>query len=94
MDAEAFIYQGQVAAGIGYPGNGVRHVDLNGDGRADYVYVGPDGTTIAYMNTFDESFPGNIRYVNKGQIHGSISNGVPGSSVRFADITGKGTPIT
>ena len=28
-----------MATGIGRPGNGVRHVDLNGDGRADYVSI-------------------------------------------------------
>lgn len=43
------------------------------------------------MNTHDESYPGGIRYVDNGQIHGPTKNGLPGTSVRFADVTGKGT---
>lgn len=90
LDNSGFIYQGQIANGIGKPGYGVRHVDLNGDGRADYVYVGPDGTTIAWRNVFDPKFPGGIRYVNDGEIHGP--SGVPGAQIQFADVSGKGTP--
>lgn len=42
---------GQIAEGIGRDGQYVRMLDMNGDGKADYVWVDPtSGETICWLN--------------------------------------------
>ncbi|KAL8709701.1 MAG: hypothetical protein Q9220_005641 [cf. Caloplaca sp. 1 TL-2023] len=42
--------QTRSAKGIGRDGAGVRFADLNGDGRAEYLYVESNGAVIVYLN--------------------------------------------
>ncbi|KAF7378393.1 Acetyl xylan esterase [Mycena sanguinolenta] len=41
---------GTIATGIGEDGTGVRFADLNGDGRAEYLWLDEDGAMTAYLN--------------------------------------------
>ncbi|KAL8735840.1 MAG: hypothetical protein Q9181_002669 [Wetmoreana brouardii] len=74
----------KVATGIGKVGAGVVFADLDGDGRADYLFVNKTtGSIIAYLNTGkgDEI---TWKPVNNGK---EIASGVaPRELVRFADI--------
>jgi hypothetical protein len=41
---------GQIATGLGWAGQGVRFADIDGDGRADYLYVDGQGALRAFKN--------------------------------------------
>ncbi|KAH6723671.1 hypothetical protein BKA61DRAFT_463104, partial [Leptodontidium sp. MPI-SDFR-AT-0119] len=74
--------QGESASGIGKDGAGVRFGDLNGDGRAEYLYVGTDGSVDPCLQARKVSWlpQGNIATgVNRAQ-----------DNVVFADINGDG----
>ncbi|MGK5545370.1 FG-GAP-like repeat-containing protein [Streptomyces sp. URMC 127] len=58
-------------------------VDINGDGRADYLVVDDNGAVRAYVNGGGD---GHGSWINKGVI--ATGTGAPGSKVRFADING------
>ncbi|MGW9396547.1 FG-GAP-like repeat-containing protein [Streptomyces sp. NPDC055642] len=77
-----------VASGVGEPGGHVRFADIDGDGRADYLVVDPDGTVQAWINGGPK--PGSGDYVWRPQ--GTIATGLlsPDSQVQFADLDGDG----
>ncbi|GGP66221.1 FG-GAP-like repeat-containing protein [Streptomyces abikoensis] len=77
---------GRIATGVpGASGRDVRFADIDGDGKADYLVVGADGSVRAWRNAGggrDDWSP-----------YGLIATGVPGATgdqVRFADIDGDG----
>ncbi|WP_225320921.1 FG-GAP repeat domain-containing protein [Streptomyces luteolifulvus] len=61
-------------------------MQLNGDNRADYVKIFPDGSVRAALNT--RSADGRIHWVDQGIIAPGV--GQPGEAVRFADMNGDG----
>lgn len=47
-----FVESGQIASGVPHANlQTLRFPDINGDGRADYVYIGEGGSLNHYMNT-------------------------------------------
>ncbi|MGW5003571.1 GDSL-type esterase/lipase family protein [Streptomyces hydrogenans] len=60
-------------------------VDINGDGRADYLVVEDNGAVRAYVNTARAD--GTIKWTDQGYI-ASGSAAWRGDQVRFADISG------
>ncbi|MEV5511295.1 FG-GAP-like repeat-containing protein [Streptomyces orinoci] len=78
---------GVIATGItGVTPDQVRFADINGDGKADYLIVGKDGSIHAYINKGGDGHGGWTDY-------GVIATGAPGGTpdrVRFADINGDG----
>ena len=82
-------YGDDIATGIGRPGAGVRFADLSGDGRADYLYVHPNGAVDAYQNqpkAGDPTKPSWLPQTNP------IATGVGSKreNIIFADIDGDG----
>ncbi|UCM90452.1 FG-GAP-like repeat-containing protein [Streptomyces marincola] len=77
-----------VASGVGEPGGHVRFADINGDGRADYLVVDPDGTVQAWLGGGPKPEGGD--YVWRPQ--GTIATGLrsPSSQIQFADLDGDG----
>lgn len=74
---------GVVASGVGATLAEVRFADLNGDRRADYLVVGPQGQVRAWLNDRANGSP--WRYL------GEVAAGAgPREEVRFADLTGDG----
>ena len=73
----------QLAAGIG-DGAGVRFADIDGDGRADYIWLSKSGATTVYLNKAGILIP-----LNGGN---PIAAGVGANrqDIRFADINGDG----
>lgn len=89
-DFNAWDQVGQVASGIG-EGAGVRFVDINGDGKADYLWISPEGGVEYYRNggRASSSSTGNGKWIwyYEGQIaSGRGKRGV----LRFADLDGDG----
>ena len=41
---------GQIASGVGDPGNQIQFADLDGDGRDEYIDVAPDSSVTAWYN--------------------------------------------
>ncbi|KAK2733485.1 hypothetical protein FQN57_002094 [Myotisia sp. PD_48] len=79
----------KIAGGVGGTREEVRFADLNGDGRAEYLRVHPDGSVSAWLNVLEASNDiKNIIWVPQGKIAGGI--GLPGAGVRFADLNGDG----
>lgn len=76
---------GQVATGVG-DGPGVRFADINGDGKADYLWIAKDGSVKAYLNGGN----GSNGWIWESQ--GVIATGVgaPRQDIKFADINGDG----
>ncbi len=77
---------GVIAPGMGGPAGRIDLVELNGDHRADYVKIFPDGSVRAALNT--QQADGRIHWVDQGIIAPGV--GQPGESVRFADMNGDG----
>ncbi|GAA3066638.1 hypothetical protein GCM10020254_07790 [Streptomyces goshikiensis] len=71
---------------MGGPAGRIDLVQLNGDHRADYVKIFPDGSVRAALNTLGAD--GRIHWVDQGIIAPGV--GQPGDSVRFADMNGDG----
>lgn len=47
-----FVEGGEIATGVPHANwETLRFPDINGDGRADYVYIGEGGALMHYMNT-------------------------------------------
>ena len=85
----AWVYQGKIASGLGKNGSEVQFADLNGDGRAEYLWVHPDGSVDAWLN-LDSSSPGPSSEVVSWQPLGTIATGIGKSStgLEFGDING------
>ncbi|WP_061298145.1 FG-GAP-like repeat-containing protein [Herbidospora cretacea] len=74
---------GVIASGVGATLAEVRFADLNGDRRADYLVVGPQGQVRAWLN--DRADGSSWKYL------GEVAAGAgPREEVRFADLTGDG----
>ncbi|KAL8651232.1 MAG: hypothetical protein Q9226_004788, partial [Calogaya cf. arnoldii] len=78
--------QGVIATGIGRDGEGVRFADINGDNKADYVWISEKGEMVVYLNVIGENSAKFIPY-NEGKF---VAPGVGGSrdEVRLVDING------
>ncbi|KAF2872785.1 hypothetical protein BDV95DRAFT_398340 [Massariosphaeria phaeospora] len=76
---------GQVATGVG-DGPGVRFADINGDGKADYLWVAKDGSVKAYLNGGSGS--NGWVWESRGVIAKGV--GAPRQDIKFADINGDG----
>ncbi|MFD3729242.1 FG-GAP-like repeat-containing protein [Streptomyces sp. NPDC058671] len=78
--------QGYVATGsTQWTGGQVRFADVNGDGRADYLVVEPNGATRAFLNIADTT--GKIKWTDQGVI-ATGSSYWTSDLIRFADING------
>ncbi|MFD8934776.1 FG-GAP repeat domain-containing protein, partial [Streptomyces sp. NPDC059578] len=76
---------GQVATGsTQWSDRQVRFADLNGDGRADYLVVGPNGSVEAFQNV-----DGKGAWTKLGQV-ATGSTQWSDRQVRFADLNGDG----
>jgi hypothetical protein len=81
--------QGTIATGIGKDGAGVRFADINGDGRAEYLYVNEDGSVEAYLNAVGPDNGPNaakVTWLPQGTIATGV--GMRRENVIFADING------
>ncbi|KAL8846305.1 MAG: hypothetical protein Q9221_008603 [Calogaya cf. arnoldii] len=78
--------QGVIATGIGRDGEGVRFADINGDGKADYVWISEKGEMVVYLNVIGEN-PAKFIPYNEGKF---IAIGIGGSreEIRLVDISG------
>lgn len=76
---------GQVATGVG-DGAGVQFADIDGDGKADYLWVAKNGAVKAYLNGGSSS-DGWV-WTSQGVIATGV--GPPREDVKFADINGDG----
>lgn len=79
-----------MAGGIGKNGAGVRFADLNGNGRADYLWVDDNGAVTAYANhdSPDPAYPARVTWFPQGVIASGV--GATREEVVFADIDGDG----
>ncbi|MFF3088520.1 FG-GAP-like repeat-containing protein [Streptomyces nojiriensis] len=75
---------GQVAAGVTNDRSRIRFADNDGDGKADYLHVKPDGKVDLYVNRGGDVVP------NGWQVVGQIASGVTTdhTKVQFADFDG------
>ncbi|KAM5501266.1 hypothetical protein McanMca71_005380 [Microsporum canis] len=87
-----WVQQGTIATGIGKPGVGVRFADINGDGRAEYLYVDPVGAVTAYLNagfTYGNNKDGTVVWIPQGLIATGVGPGRR-EDIIFTDINGDG----
>ncbi|MER5935228.1 FG-GAP-like repeat-containing protein [Streptomyces sp. NPDC002054] len=78
---------GRVATGVTTDRTRVRLADFDGDGRADYLYIAPDGGVTAYLNR-----GGDVIGANGWELTGKVAWGTTRAhqQVRFADFDGDG----
>ena len=80
---------GKIASGTGSSDlQGVHLVDLNGDGKADYVWLDSNGKATAYINYRGHNSGLAPIWVSEGVIATGI--GVKRQNVTFGDLTGDG----
>ncbi|WP_218011086.1 FG-GAP-like repeat-containing protein [Herbidospora mongoliensis] len=84
-DGVSWQAKGEIATGSG-PRDSIRFADINGDGRDDYLVVGPQAQVTAWFNT--PGGGGGVTWVSQGDIASGF--GLPGSMIDFADIDGNG----
>ncbi|KAI9784407.1 MAG: hypothetical protein M1835_003593 [Candelina submexicana] len=93
-DKGKFIWQKPVpiAGGInGASRNEIRFADLNGDGRAEYIRVHPDGALDIWLNVRNDSETGSSLGINwLPQANSASGFGNEGPGVQFADLNGDG----
>ncbi|WP_189892257.1 FG-GAP-like repeat-containing protein [Streptomyces xantholiticus] len=77
---------GTIAPGMGGPDGRIDLVELNGDQRADYIKIFPNGSVRAALNTKGNN--GRPHWVDQGIIAPGV--GQPGHTVRFADVNADG----
>jgi len=76
-----WVSAGTVATGTGSAAQ-ILFADIDGDRRADYLKVGADSSVQAWL------YGGGTTWFPQGTIASGV--GVPGSQIRFADISGDG----
>ncbi|GGM94295.1 hypothetical protein GCM10011609_34720 [Lentzea pudingi] len=82
---EGWAYNGTVAAGVGAQPGHVQFANFDGDGKADYIVVGDDGSLNVWL--FDGGgVEGGWRPL--GKVAAGV--GVPGNRVRLADVNSDG----
>ncbi|KAJ6585880.1 hypothetical protein B0H19DRAFT_1110925 [Mycena capillaripes] len=84
---------GSIATGIGEDGAGVRFADLNGDGRAEYLWLDENGAMTAYLNLgapTGGSGAANVEWLPQGVVATGPANGATRDNVILADINGDG----
>ncbi|KAJ6595006.1 SGNH hydrolase-type esterase domain-containing protein [Mycena vulgaris] len=84
---------GTIAAGIGKDGAGVRFADLNGDGRAEYLYLDKNGAMTAYLNLGSSDGglgAANVGWLAQGVVASGPGNGATRDNVILADVNGDG----
>ncbi|MFJ2160517.1 FG-GAP repeat domain-containing protein, partial [Streptomyces sp. NPDC087856] len=83
---------GLIAGGVvgGAPASQIHFADLNGGGRADYVYVHSDSSVTAYLNGGASPSGGPIPWTELGLIAGGVVGGAPAGQIQFADLNGDG----
>ncbi|KAJ7205689.1 hypothetical protein B0H12DRAFT_453743 [Mycena haematopus] len=89
----SWLAAGTIATGIGEDGAGVRFADLNGDGRAEYLYLDKSGAMTAYLNLGSTNGgPGaaNVGWLSQGVVASGPANGATRDNVILADINGDG----
>lgn len=80
-----FVSGGQIASGVPHANwETLRFPDINGDGRADYAYIGEGGALYHYMNT---GSPGgqDVLFLSQGGIASDATSNV--SNLIFADVS-------
>ncbi|KAJ6448628.1 hypothetical protein C8R45DRAFT_850221, partial [Mycena sanguinolenta] len=85
---------GVIATGVGATRSQVQFADLNGDGRAEYLWVHDDGSVEAWLNLGGPDDGPDVRSAAKVSWFpaGTIATGIgeDGAGVRFADLNGDG----
>lgn len=86
---DTFDYKGEIAIGTGGVGAGVRFADMDGDGKADYIYLNDGGAATIWINGGPR---GKLEQweVQNGGAPAAIGVGAYRDEVRFADIDGDG----
>lgn len=88
-----WVAQGVIATGVG-AGDAranIQFADLNGDGRAEYLWIHPNGSVTAWLNLGgpdDGLNAAKVGWLPQGLIANGI--GASGSSIHFADMNGDG----
>ncbi|MFI9782033.1 FG-GAP-like repeat-containing protein [Kitasatospora sp. NPDC051984] len=77
---------GKVAGGVTSDRSRIRWADINGDGRADYNIINPDGSITSYTNNGGDTGGG-------WTLRAKIASGLTTNQnvVHFADVTGDGS---
>ncbi|GAA1956524.1 FG-GAP-like repeat-containing protein [Catenulispora subtropica] len=76
---------GQVAVGLTTDASHVRIADFDGDGRADYILINPNGSVSVWLNRGGDGHGG---WTALGQVATGLTTDA--SKVRFADFDGDG----
>lgn len=79
---------GRIATGLG-PGKNVRFADIDGDGRDDYIYLGPHGETTVYRNQYSPESK-DTEFIELPSV-GASGIGQRPEDISFHDIDGNGT---
>ncbi|KAJ7754555.1 SGNH hydrolase-type esterase domain-containing protein [Mycena metata] len=87
-DTVGFLPQGVVATGVGAKREQVHFADLNGDGRAEYLWVHDNGSVNGWFNAGGRDDGPNAAKI-KWVAQGTVATGI-GRGVRFADLNGDG----
>ena len=98
QDAAGWPSVGEIAPGVqasGWtdsPGQYIRFADITGSGRADYLFIRPDSSVLAWYNPGPSA---NYDWEAMGVIAPGVQAsgwvaGTPGNQVEFADMTGDG----
>jgi hypothetical protein len=80
---------GMIATGVGMPGNAIRLVDVNGDGRDDYVILQDNGAATVYINNRGLS-AGLVPQWDPESTMLAVGVGASRGSIRFGDVNGDG----
>ena len=80
-----------VAPSFGVPGAGVRFADINGDGKADYVYIAANGSMQVWLNnnTVNTATVGN-NWIPQGNISPPLLNTQRRENTILADVDDDG----
>lgn len=81
----------RVAPSFGVSGVGVRLVDFNGDGLADYVWVSRNGAVQVWLNGGTPSNSASVSsWISQGSIGPAVLDGTLRENIVFADVDGDG----